>query len=128
MSALKNTTNLNSPQEMQAKNVEALKVILELGQTEGNLLKGCWKDVLLCISQLDRLQLISGGVDESVVPDVSKARFIPPSITHHPSSISILSPISSEASYYENPVPHSINAPTPDLCRVPISPPSTDAA
>ena len=78
ISALKNTANLNNPQEIQAKNVEALKVILELGQTEGNLLKESWKDVLLCISQLDRLQLISGGVDESAVPDVSKARFVPP--------------------------------------------------
>ncbi|KAH8879007.1 Sec7-domain-containing protein [Thozetella sp. PMI_491] len=81
ISALKNTANLNNPQEMQAKNVEALKVILELGQTEGNTLKESWKDVLMCISQLDRLQLISGGVDESAVPDVSKARFVPPSRT-----------------------------------------------
>ncbi|WYZ44904.1 hypothetical protein EsH8_VIII_000220 [Colletotrichum jinshuiense] len=78
VSALKNTTNLNNPQEMLAKNVEALKVILELGQTEGNVLRSSWKDVLMCISQLDRLQLITGGVDESVVPDVSKARFMPP--------------------------------------------------
>ena len=79
ISALKNAANLNNPQEMQAKNVEALKAILELGQTEGNTLKQSWKDVLMCISQLDRLQLISGGVDESAVPDVSKARFLPPS-------------------------------------------------
>lgn len=79
MSALKNTTNLNNPHEIQAKNIEALKVILELGSTEGNLLRESWKDILLCISQLDRLQLISGGVDESAIPDVSKARFIPPS-------------------------------------------------
>lgn len=78
MSALKNTTNLNNPQDIQAKNIEALKVILELGQTEGNVLRESWKDVLMCISQLDRLQLISGGVDESAIPDVSKARFMPP--------------------------------------------------
>ncbi|KAG4254141.1 hypothetical protein FPRO06_11433 [Fusarium proliferatum] len=78
MSALKNTTNLNNPQEMLAKNIEALKVVLELGQTEGNVLRESWKDILMCISQLDRLQLISGGVDESAVPDVSKARFLPP--------------------------------------------------
>jgi brefeldin A-inhibited guanine nucleotide-exchange protein len=81
ISALKNSTNLNNPQEMQAKHVEALKVILELGQTEGDLLKKSWKDVLMCISQLDRLQLISGGVDESVIPDVSKARFLAPGRT-----------------------------------------------
>ncbi|KAF4125399.1 brefeldin A-inhibited guanine nucleotide-exchange protein, partial [Geosmithia morbida] len=78
MSALKNGTNLNNPQEMQVKHIEALKVILELGQTEGNVLRGSWKDVLMCISQLDRLQLISEGVDENSIPDVSKARFMPP--------------------------------------------------
>ncbi|KAL7629831.1 guanine nucleotide exchange protein for ADP-robosylation factor [Parahypoxylon ruwenzoriense] len=78
MSALKNATNLNNPQQILSKNVEALRVILELGQTEGNYLKGSWKDILMCISQLDRLQLITGGVDEGAIPDVSKARFIPP--------------------------------------------------
>ncbi|KAK4070074.1 uncharacterized protein Triagg1_6495 [Trichoderma aggressivum f. europaeum] len=79
ISALRNATNLNNPQEMQAKNIEALKVILDLAQTEGNVLQESWKDILMCISQLDRLQLISGGVDESAIPDVSQARFIPPS-------------------------------------------------
>ncbi|PHH80029.1 hypothetical protein CDD82_2013 [Ophiocordyceps australis] len=78
ISALRNTTNLNNPQEMMAKNIEALKVLLDLGQSEGNLLRESWKDILLCISQLDRLQLITGGVDESAIPDVSKARFVPP--------------------------------------------------
>ncbi|QPH04686.1 hypothetical protein C2857_001893 [Epichloe festucae Fl1] len=81
ISALRNTTNLNNPHAMQAKNIEALKVVLDLGQTEGNLLRESWKDVLLCISQLDRLQLITGGVDESTIPDVSQARFMPPSRT-----------------------------------------------
>ncbi|UNI20431.1 guanine nucleotide exchange protein for ADP-robosylation factor [Purpureocillium takamizusanense] len=75
ISALRNTTHLNNPQDMLAKNIEALKVLLELGQTEGNLLAESWKDILMCISQLDRLQLITGGVDESAVPDVSQARF-----------------------------------------------------
>ncbi|KAI0397745.1 Sec7-domain-containing protein [Xylariaceae sp. FL0594] len=78
MSALKNSTNLNNPQEILAKNIEALKAILDLGQTEGNRLRESWKDIILCISQLDRLQLISGGVDEGAIPDVSKARFVPP--------------------------------------------------
>ncbi|KAI9163786.1 Protein transport protein SEC7 [Paramyrothecium foliicola] len=81
ISALRNTTNLNNPQEMLAKNIEALKVILDLGQTEGNVLRESWKDILMCISQLDRLQLISGGVDENAIPDVSKARFMPPART-----------------------------------------------
>ncbi|KAI1775829.1 Sec7-domain-containing protein [Hypoxylon cercidicola] len=82
MSALKNTTNLNNPQQILAKNVEALRVLLDLGQTEGNYLKESWKDILMCISQLDRLQLITGGVDEGAIPDVSKARFMPPERTN----------------------------------------------
>lgn len=81
ISALRNSTNLNNLPEMMAKNVEALKVLLEIAQTEGNLLKGSWKDILMCVSQLDRLQLISGGVDEGAIPDVSKARIVPPSRT-----------------------------------------------
>ncbi|KAI9741473.1 MAG: guanine nucleotide exchange protein for ADP-robosylation factor [Claussenomyces sp. TS43310] len=76
ISALRNSTNLNNLPEMMAKNVEALKVLLEVAQTEGNLLKGSWKDILLCISQLDRLQLISGGVDAGAIPDVSQARIV----------------------------------------------------
>ncbi|APA13170.1 hypothetical protein SS1G_14073 [Sclerotinia sclerotiorum 1980 UF-70] len=79
VSALKNSTNLNNPRDMMAKNVEALKVLLEIAQTEGNLLKGSWRDILMCISQLDRLQLISDGVDEGAIPDVSKARIVTPS-------------------------------------------------
>lgn len=82
MTALKNATNLNNPQEILAKHVEALRAMLDLGQTEGNYLRESWKDILLCISQLDRLQLISGGVDEGAIPDVSKARFVPPERTN----------------------------------------------
>ncbi|TVY43770.1 Protein transport protein [Lachnellula occidentalis] len=79
VSALKNATNLNNPTEMVAKNVEALKILLEIAQAEGNLLKESWRDILMCVSQLDRLQLISDGVDEGSIPDVSKARIQPPS-------------------------------------------------
>ncbi|KAI9838812.1 MAG: guanine nucleotide exchange protein for ADP-robosylation factor [Sclerophora amabilis] len=79
VSALAKSTNLNNLSEMVSKNVEALKLLLEVAQTEGNLLKSSWRDVLTCISQLDRFQLISTGVDEGVVPDVSKANIVPPS-------------------------------------------------
>ena len=79
VSALKNSTNLNNPTEMVAKNIEALKVLLDVAQTEGNLLKESWRDILMCVSQLDRLQLISDGVDERSIPDVSKSRIVPAS-------------------------------------------------
>ena len=78
VTALAKFTNLSNLREMMPKNVEALKVLLEVAQTEGNMLKTSWRDILTCVSQLDRFQLISGGVDEGVVPDVSKARIIQP--------------------------------------------------
>ncbi|TLD03168.1 uncharacterized protein PgNI_12398 [Pyricularia grisea] len=78
ISAVKNTANLNNPQDVFAKNLEALRVLLELGYTEGNYLRQSWKDILMCVSQLERLQLMAGGVDANSVPDVSKARFQPP--------------------------------------------------
>ena len=86
VTALAKFTNLSNLREMMAKNLEALKVLLEVAKTEGNMLKSSWRDVLTCISQLDRFQLISGGVDEGVVPDVSKAQIVPP--TRAPSTIS----------------------------------------
>jgi brefeldin A-inhibited guanine nucleotide-exchange protein len=79
VTALAKFTNLGNLREMMAKNLEALKVLVEVAQAEGNQLKTSWRDVLTCISQLDRFQLISGGVDEGVVPDVSKARIVTPS-------------------------------------------------
>ncbi|KAI9668898.1 MAG: guanine nucleotide exchange protein for ADP-robosylation factor [Caeruleum heppii] len=77
VSALAKFTNLNNLSEMKAKNLEALKILLDVAQTEGNLLRGSWSDILTCISQLDRFQLISTGVDEEVIPDVAKARIRP---------------------------------------------------
>jgi len=74
VTALASFTNLGNLSEMLNKNLEALKALIEIAQTEGNLLKGSWRDILTCISQLDRFQLISGGVDEGAIPDVNKAR------------------------------------------------------
>jgi brefeldin A-inhibited guanine nucleotide-exchange protein len=63
-------TFLNNLAEMKPKNVEAIKTLLEMAVTDGNNLKGSWKDVLTCVSQLERMQLISGGVD---VPDLNRS-------------------------------------------------------
>ncbi|CAK7265697.1 guanine nucleotide exchange protein for ADP-robosylation factor [Sporothrix epigloea] len=79
ISALRNVASLNNVQDVYAKNVEALRVLLDLGYTEGNYLRQSWKDILISVSQLERLQLMASGIDASAVPDVSKARFVPPS-------------------------------------------------
>ncbi|KAJ5150416.1 SEC7-like alpha orthogonal bundle [Penicillium coprophilum] len=73
VTALAKFTNLGNVREMMAKNVEALKALLDVAFTEGNHLQGSWRDVLTCVSQLDRLQLLSDGVDEGSLPDVSRA-------------------------------------------------------
>ncbi|CAG9951697.1 unnamed protein product [Clonostachys rosea f. rosea IK726] len=75
MTALKNATNLNNPQEMLAKNIEALRPSLISAQQRATSCENPGRIFFLCISQLDRLQLISEGVDENAIPDVSKARF-----------------------------------------------------
>lgn len=74
VSSLGKSTNLYNLSEMKAKNVEALRALLEVAYTEGNRLKESWRDVLTCISQLDRFQLISSGVEEGAVPDMLRAQ------------------------------------------------------
>lgn len=76
VSALAKFTHLNNLSEMKTKHMEALRILLELAQTEGNLLKSSWRDILTCVSQLERFQLISSGVDEGSVPDVTTGRFL----------------------------------------------------
>lgn len=73
VTALAKFTNLGNVREMIAKNFEALKAILDVAFTEGNHLRSSWREILTCVSQLDRLQLLSDGVDEGSLPDVSRA-------------------------------------------------------
>lgn len=77
VTALAKFTNLGNVREMAAKNVEALKALLDVALTEGNHLGSSWREILTCVSQLDRLQLLSDGVDERSLPDVSRARIVP---------------------------------------------------
>jgi brefeldin A-inhibited guanine nucleotide-exchange protein len=84
VSSLGKSTNLYNFSEMKAKNVEALRALLEVAHTEGNLLKESWREILTCISQLDRFQLISSGVEEGAVPDVLKAQLAPPTQANGP--------------------------------------------
>ncbi|KAF2747861.1 protein transport protein sec72 [Sporormia fimetaria CBS 119925] len=89
VSFLGRSTNLYNLSEMKAKNVEALKTLIEVAHTEGNLLRESWRDVLTCISQLDRFQLISTGVDERAIPDVLKAQIQPKRISSSRGSLNV---------------------------------------
>ncbi|KAF2861619.1 hypothetical protein K470DRAFT_256750 [Piedraia hortae CBS 480.64] len=70
VTSLAQSTSLYNLSEMKSKNMDALKALLDIAYTEGNLLKESWREVLTCISQLDRFQLISSGVSEGAVPDM----------------------------------------------------------
>ena len=59
-------TFLNNLGEMKTKNMEAIKTLLDIAITEGNNLKGSWREVLQCVSQLEHMQLITSGHD---IPD-----------------------------------------------------------
>lgn len=84
VTALAKFTNLGNLREMMPKNVEALKTLLDVALSEGNNLKSSWRDVLMCVSQLDRLQLLTDGVDEGALPDVSRARIVPQTTSEAP--------------------------------------------
>ncbi|CAG8647377.1 1675_t:CDS:10, partial [Paraglomus occultum] len=74
VTTLSKFTFLNNLGEMKPKNVEAIKTLLGIALVEGNNLKGSWREVLTCVSQLERFQLISTGVDQTTVPDLFSAR------------------------------------------------------
>ncbi|SCW04145.1 LAFE_0H07074g1_1 [Lachancea fermentati] len=72
--ALVQFANLQNVQEIKVKNVNAIIVLLEVALTEGDFLRESWTDVLVTVSQVERLQLISKGIDGQTLPDVSQAR------------------------------------------------------
>ncbi|CAG5091625.1 Oidioi.mRNA.OKI2018_I69.PAR.g13169.t1.cds [Oikopleura dioica] len=52
-------------QEMQTKNIDAIKTLIMVAYTDGNYLGTTWAEVLRCISQLEFLQHIGTGVKEA---------------------------------------------------------------
>jgi brefeldin A-inhibited guanine nucleotide-exchange protein len=54
-------TFLTNYSEMKFKNVQAIKALLDVAATDGNHLKGSWKEILTTVSQLERFQLITSG-------------------------------------------------------------------
>eukprot|EP00931_Biecheleriopsis_adriatica_P085719 TRINITY_DN60541_c0_g1_i1.p1 TRINITY_DN60541_c0_g1~~TRINITY_DN60541_c0_g1_i1.p1 ORF type:complete len:1147 (-),score=316.60 TRINITY_DN60541_c0_g1_i1:39-3479(-) len=73
VTSLAKFTKLTTFQEMKQKNIECIRVLLEIGISEGNNLGSSWQYVLHCISQLERLQLLKNkGLQDYEVFD-SKA-------------------------------------------------------
>ena len=77
VSTLAKFTFLNNLSEMRKKHVDAIKTLLDIAIAEGNMLKSSWKDVLMCVSQLERFQLLNQGADAASLPDVNRALVLP---------------------------------------------------
>ncbi|KAI9492851.1 hypothetical protein BDB00DRAFT_826694 [Zychaea mexicana] len=67
-------TFLSNLNEMKPKNVEAIRTLLEVAAVDGNYLKASWKEILSTVSQLERFQLITSGVDQGALPDFTTKR------------------------------------------------------
>lgn len=86
--------SLQNVEEVKIKNVNAILVLLEEALAEGTFFKDSWKDVLFVVSQVERLQLISKGIDRNAVPDVAQAR-----VANHRNSIDSTKTVST--SYFD---------------------------
>ncbi|EJD00904.1 Sec7-domain-containing protein [Fomitiporia mediterranea MF3/22] len=64
-------TFLNNLGEMKAKNMEAIKALLDIAVSDGNHLRSSWHEVLSCVSQLERMQLVSNGIE---IPESSRGK------------------------------------------------------
>ncbi|PIO63744.1 hypothetical protein TELCIR_14650 [Teladorsagia circumcincta] len=67
-------TAKNALGEMKEKNIEAIKLLLAIGDEDGDYLEENWMDVIRCISQLELAQLIGTGLGASAKEDKESSR------------------------------------------------------
>lgn len=72
VTTLAKSTFLNDYGDMRRKNVEAIRCMLDVAAINGNYLKASWREVIICVSQLERFQLITQGVDSRAVPELGR--------------------------------------------------------
>ena len=79
VTSLKKFTLLGSSKEMAAKNISAVQMLLHIVNTEGNYLKESWAEVLMCISEVERLHLIATSNKPDVDVFVGETQVVQPS-------------------------------------------------
>ncbi|VDM66330.1 unnamed protein product [Strongylus vulgaris] len=67
-------TAKNALGEMKEKNIEAIKLLLAIGEEDGDYLEDNWVDVIRCISQLELAQLIGTGLGTGAKEDKESSR------------------------------------------------------
>ncbi|PAA89773.1 hypothetical protein BOX15_Mlig000993g4 [Macrostomum lignano] len=63
----------NSITEMKAKNIDTIKTLITVANTDGNYLGRSWLEILRCISTLELAQLIGSGVKSQFITGSSVA-------------------------------------------------------
>jgi len=58
--------------ELEWKNREAIKTLIQVACTDGNYLQQSWKQILRCISHLDLIQSIGSGVNDHQITAIKK--------------------------------------------------------
>ncbi|KAI9362470.1 hypothetical protein DFJ73DRAFT_620704 [Zopfochytrium polystomum] len=66
VSTLAKFTQLGNVAEMKQKSIEAIKALLTIGHTLGNRLSEGWMDIVQCVSQLERLQILDANANRCV--------------------------------------------------------------
>ncbi|VDM61551.1 unnamed protein product [Angiostrongylus costaricensis] len=67
-------TAKNALGQMKEKNIEAIKLLLAIGDEDGDYLEHNWLDVIRCVSQLELAQLIGTGLGGSTKEDKESSR------------------------------------------------------
>ncbi|EPB73862.1 Sec7 domain protein [Ancylostoma ceylanicum] len=67
-------TAKNALGEMKEKNIEAIKLLLAIGDEDGDYLEDNWIDVIRCVSQLELAQLIGTGLPAGAKEDKESSR------------------------------------------------------
>ncbi|KAJ3118784.1 guanine nucleotide exchange protein for ADP-robosylation factor [Phlyctochytrium bullatum] len=65
VSTLSKFTQLGNLSEIRQKNLEAVKTLLVIANEMGNQLGESWKDVVVCVSQLEKLQVLAADAAQS---------------------------------------------------------------
>ncbi|CAK8690782.1 unnamed protein product [Clavelina lepadiformis] len=62
--------------ELKWKNIEAIKTLIMIANTDGNYLQESWHEILKCISHLELLQLIGSGVRDQTTTAMKRQAVI----------------------------------------------------
>jgi brefeldin A-inhibited guanine nucleotide-exchange protein len=74
VSSLTKFTYLINIREMKQKNIESIKTLIQIANSDGNYLQDSWTQVLNCISQLERLQILGTNSKSAVVQSANQSK------------------------------------------------------